>query len=84
MKEENETIIKVLNMYGKVPEQWELLKEIERLKDDNKYLNKVNIELSSEIERLEKENERYWIAINEMAINISKAIEYIEAHQLNF
>ena len=27
-------------------------KEIERLKDDNKYLNKVNIELSSEKNRL--------------------------------
>lgn len=31
MKEENEAIIKALNMYGRVPEQWELLNEIERL-----------------------------------------------------
>lgn len=47
MREENEAIIKALNMYGRVPEQWELLNEIERLKQDNEYLNKVNIELSS-------------------------------------
>lgn len=32
MKEENEAIIKALNMYGRVPKQWELLNEIERLK----------------------------------------------------
>ena len=31
MKEENEAVIKALNMYGRVPETWELLKEIERL-----------------------------------------------------
>ena len=28
---ENKAIIKALNMYGRVPEQWELLEEIERL-----------------------------------------------------
>ena len=28
---ENQMIIKALNMYGRVPETWELLKEIERL-----------------------------------------------------
>ena len=44
------------DMFGK-------LEEIERLKQDNEYLNKVNIELSS---------------------RNSKAIEYIETHQLNF
>ena len=31
MKEENETYIKCLNMFGRIPKQWELLKEIERL-----------------------------------------------------
>ena len=31
MKEENQMIIKALNMYGRVPETWELLEEIERL-----------------------------------------------------
>lgn len=31
MREENQAIIKALNMYGRIPEQWELLKEIERL-----------------------------------------------------
>ena len=29
---ENQVIIKALNMYGRVPETWELLEEIERLK----------------------------------------------------
>lgn len=31
MREENQTIIKALNMFGRVPETWELLNEIERL-----------------------------------------------------
>ena len=31
MKEENQTIIKAINMFGRVPEMWELLNEIERL-----------------------------------------------------
>ena len=31
MKEENKAVIKALNMYGRVPEMWELLEEIERL-----------------------------------------------------
>ena len=31
MKEDNEAVIKALNMYGRVPETWELLEEIERL-----------------------------------------------------
>jgi hypothetical protein len=35
---ENKTIIKALNMYGRVPEQWELLEEIERL---NNRINKA-------------------------------------------
>ena len=31
MEEENKTIIKALDMYGRVPEMWELLEEVERL-----------------------------------------------------
>ena len=31
MKEENQTIIKAINMFGRVPEMWELLNEIEKL-----------------------------------------------------
>lgn len=37
-------IIKALNMYGRVPEMWELLKEIERL-------NNIINELEEELER---------------------------------
>lgn len=40
---ENQTIIKALNMYGSVPEQWELLNEIEQL---NSIINKKNIEIT--------------------------------------
>ena len=36
----------------KHPTYLKMQEEIERLKDDNKYLNKVNIELSSENQRL--------------------------------
>ena len=42
-------------------------KEIERLKEDNEYLNKVNIELSTEKNRLNN--------------IINKAVEYIEYMQ---
>lgn len=34
MSEENKAIIKALNMFGRVPKQWELLNEIERLKKE--------------------------------------------------
>lgn len=55
-----------------------LKQEIERLNKDNKDLQSItNIEMSKS-EYLEQENERYRIAINEMAIIISKAIEYIK------
>ena len=35
---ENQMIIKALNMYGRVPEMWELLEEIERL---NNIINEI-------------------------------------------
>lgn len=38
MKEENEAIIKALNMYGRVPKTYELINEIERL---NNIINKI-------------------------------------------
>lgn len=44
MKEENQAIIKALNMYGRVPEQWELLNEIERLNSIiNKGIEAINV-----------------------------------------
>ena len=39
MREENQTIIKALNMFGRVPETWELLNEIEILQQENERLN---------------------------------------------
>ena len=40
MKEDNEPVIKALIMYGRVPEMWELLEEIERLNNIIKELEK--------------------------------------------
>lgn len=42
---ENQMIIKALNMYGRVPEMWELLKEIERL---NNIINELEHHLYQE------------------------------------
>ena len=68
MKEENQTIIKALNMYGRVPEQWELLNEIERLhniiKEVREEIQFIDIEsylikhedLKKLLEILDKEN----------------------------
>lgn len=44
MKEDNEAVIKALNMYGRVPETWELLKEIERLNNIINDLEKTLLE----------------------------------------
>ena len=64
MREENLAIIKALNMYGRVPEQWELLNEIERLKD---LCNKYEEEHKTTFEEWKK------------SINIIKEVrEYIE------
>lgn len=38
MREENQTIIKALNMFGRVPETWELLNYITNLQQENKEL----------------------------------------------
>ena len=42
-RNENQTIIKALNMYGRVPETWELVEEIERL---NNIIKRLNNEIS--------------------------------------
>ena len=42
MKEENQSIIKALNKYDRVPEQWELLNEIyEAYKETNKNMTDI-------------------------------------------
>ena len=49
MNSDNEAVIRALNMYGRVPEQWELLEEIERLNTIIYELEKVlneNVELT--------------------------------------
>ena len=49
---ENQMIIKALNMYGRVPETWELLNEIERL---NNIINELEKWLEVNLTNLEKE-----------------------------
>ena len=51
MKEDNEAVIKALNMYGRVPETWELLEEIERLNDIINELSKEKQELKEKIDK---------------------------------
>ena len=48
---ENQVIIKALNMYGRVPETWELLEEIEKL---NNIINKVKQQLLNKKDIVEK------------------------------
>ena len=43
MKEENQTIIKAINMFGRVPEQYELLEEIERLNKELETLKQPQV-----------------------------------------
>ena len=67
MKEDNEAVIKALNMYGRVPETWELLEEIERLKNGCK-------ELEQEIDRLGK----LFYERNEENIRLNNIISELE------
>ena len=64
MKEENQTIIKAINMFGRVPEMWELLNEIEKL---NNIIKTKNEGIKAFTEDLCEESTK-----------IEKAIEYIE------
>ena len=54
---------------------------LEEWQKENRY-QAIRVMLE-EIERLEKDNERYCIAINEMAIIISNAIEYMERYMFS-
>lgn len=45
MKEENKTIIRALNKYGRVPQQYELLNMIDELEKSNKELYDVQFKL---------------------------------------
>lgn len=55
MNLENKAVIKALNMYGRVPEMWELLEEIERL---NNIINELEKEINRLLER-QYESERF-------------------------
>lgn len=69
MREENQTIIKALNMFGRVPEQYELLNEIERLKEENRTYQEypfIIVEKNGVICRKNQEIERLNNIINEL------------------
>ena len=79
-------IIKALNMYGRVPETWELLEEIERLNNIINELSKENQELKEKTKlfhknrvfSLEYDKETLRDMVLEYQEKIDKAIEYIE------
>ena len=80
MKEDNQAVIKALNMYGRVPEMWELLEEIERLNKENEELKKIQCTFlgtgcKAEIERLNNiinELEK-WLEVNLTNLEKEKA-----------
>ena len=61
MNLENKAVIKALNMYGRVPETWELLEEIERL---NNIINELEKYCIEEIEDYSKEIKSQYITDN--------------------
>ena len=73
MKEDNQAVIKPLNMYGRVPEKWELLEEIERLNkarkidiEYSKYLQKEIIRLNNIIKNVEDICESSIVSVNQI------------------
>lgn len=69
MKEDNQAVIKALNMYGRVPEMWELLEEIERLQkvvNDLSVSNDAYLFTGKDIDVRDKEIERLNNIINEL------------------
>lgn len=87
---ENQMIIKALNMYGRVPEMWELLKEIERLNNIIKELEKENQELKEKTKlfhkngvfSLEYDKETLRDMVLEYQEKIDKALEKINDYKI--
>ena len=91
MKEENQTIIKAINMFGRVPEQYELLEEIERLNKELETLKQPQVFIDTQDmeerygeelykEYLEKENKRLNNIINELEKYCNEEIEDYDKH----
>ena len=51
-RNENQMIIKALDMYGRVPETWELLEEIERLNNIINELEKMVKDILNKLQEL--------------------------------
>ena len=76
MNEENKAVIKALNMYGRVPETWELLEEIERLNNiinniENDFLGNYYGENARCIDLLIKENQE-----------LKKQLDYLRSEEI--
>lgn len=67
MNKENETIIRAINKYSKVPESWELLNQIEQLEQENKKLK----------EQMQNTYDTSQDLLSEMQKRINKAIEVL-------
>ena len=69
---ENQIIIKALNMYGRVPETWELLEQIERL-------NNIINELEKRLEQAIEDNKKEYSLKSQMAVFVLRdTLELIE------
>ena len=68
MKEDNQAVIKALNMYGRVPKLWELLKENQELKEENKQFKDNWDKLKEWLESNWEESQDIWFVkiINKM------------------
>ena len=81
MKEDNQAVIKALNMYGRVPEMWELLEEIERLQkvvNDLSVSNDAYLFTGKDIDVRDKEIEKLNNIINELEKYINEEYIYDE------
>ena len=81
---ENQMIIKALNMYGRVPEMWELLEEIEQLEQKKEKITKsrdfhlrFNKSLMNRVDEYQKENEK-------LQNNRDKAIEFLKTEHMTY
>lgn len=83
MKEENQTIIKAINMFGRVPEQYELLEEIEKLNKESKILRENAEHNDKVVDKVNWENKRLNNIINEALGIANERFNYYSNHKNN-
>lgn len=75
MREENLTIIRALNKYGRVPEMWELLQEIEKYET---VLDKIKEEVLTELQNCKPKDMEISMEINYIEEKLERLLEEIE------